>query len=103
MILCEILMNLFSNSDLSDLSKFPANKTVIQTNVFIFLDFSQYIQLIQQYILYRFEFYNYISQLFIVRKKAETVKYDCDIKKKILTVKNLMMLYQKDTEKLQSR
>lgn len=64
---------------------------------------AQHAAVVQQYKIYRAETHDRISQLSAKKKEEEAIRYNRGVRVALFTTGTLVMLYQKDTGKLQPR
>ena len=101
---CEILMGLPLSPDLSDLPKPLATSSAVQAQVAALTNVTEHSRLVLQYISYRSELHDQVSQLSIARKEQEASRHDRGLKHQdVFATGDLVMLYQKNTGKLQPR
>ena len=91
---CEIHMGLPPSPDLSNLPKPFTAPSVVQAHVAALIDAPEHSRLVLQYISYRSELHDRVSQLSIARKEQEASRHNKGIKHQdVFATGDLIMLY----------
>ena len=100
---CEILLGLPPVPDLLDQWKPPLTSDSIRANIASLTDPLKHSTAVNQYITHRSQVHDRVSQLSIARKEGEAARYNKGVRQRVFEPGDLVMLYQKDTGKLQPR
>ena len=100
---CEILLGVPPTPDLSELWKPTADTNSVRACVSSLCNPSEHASLVQQYLSYRSELHDRVSQASVARKEKEAARYNKGVRLTVFAPGDLAMLYQKNVGKLQQR
>ena len=100
---CEILLGVPPSPDLSEIWKPLASSDSVIAHVDTLSDPPEHGRLVYQYLTYRAELHDQVSQASLARKELEATRYNKGVRHTVFAPGELVMLYQKTAGKLQPR
>lgn len=100
---CEILLGVPPSPDLTELWKPSVSNDSVPALVASLSDPIDHNRLVHQYLSYRSELHDRVSQASVARKEREALRYNKGVRPDVFAQGDLVMLYQKSVGKLQPR